>query len=183
MLSHDLVLHYIRVYILAGAYEPPEGRKERPTPHYSVERHLNLNGRHTSLIWTYSQVGRKCCFHNLTNSLRYTPSVRLPYSAGDDCKRVTRVSQFTTETRKRTQDRKARKAASAVHARLYFPRGFRSRIWPSYAAICGVRDTAYFRRCASSSLGIFYGSMWRRGLPLSELFDPTFSFSCFIVVN
>ena len=31
---------------------------------YSVERHLNLNGRHTSLIWTYSQVGRKCCFHN-----------------------------------------------------------------------------------------------------------------------
>ena len=36
----------------------------RPTPHYSVERHLNLNGRHTSLIWTYSQVGRKCCFHN-----------------------------------------------------------------------------------------------------------------------
>ena len=29
-----------------------------------VERHLNLNGRDTSLIWTYSQVGRKCCFHN-----------------------------------------------------------------------------------------------------------------------
>ena len=25
--------------------------------------------------------------------------------------------------------------------------------------------------------------MWRRGLPLSEPFDPTFSFSCFIVVN
>ena len=36
----------------------------RPTLHYSVERHLNLNGRDTSLIWTYSQVGRKCCFHN-----------------------------------------------------------------------------------------------------------------------
>ena len=29
-----------------------------------VERHLNLNGRDTSLIWTYSQVGHKCCFHN-----------------------------------------------------------------------------------------------------------------------
>ena len=52
------------MYVLPGAYEPPEGRKERPTPHYSVERHLNLNGRNTSLIWTYSQVGRKCCFHN-----------------------------------------------------------------------------------------------------------------------
>ena len=55
------------MYILPGAYEPPEGRKERPTPHYSMERHLNLNGRDTSLIWTYSQVGRKynkCCFHS-----------------------------------------------------------------------------------------------------------------------
>ena len=139
----------IHVYIYSGAYEPPEGRKERPTPHYSVERHLNLNGRDTSLIWTYSQVGRRkerptphysVEWHlNLngrdtsliwtysqvgrnvvfiTNALRYTPSVRVvpsAYSAGDDCKRVTRVSQFTTEIRKRTQDRKARKAASAVH--------------------------------------------------------------------
>ena len=55
----------------------------------------------------------------ITNALRYTPSVRVvppAYGAGDDCKRVTRVSQITTETRKRTQDRKARKAASAVHA-------------------------------------------------------------------
>ena len=89
---------------------------------YSVERNLNLNGSDTSLIWTYSQVGRKCCFHNQRATLhaqRYTPSVRVvppAYGAGDDCKRVTRVSQFTTETRKRTQDRKAQKAASAVHA-------------------------------------------------------------------
>ena len=38
--------------------------KERPPLHYSVERHLNLNGCDTSLtcISTYSQVGRKCCF-------------------------------------------------------------------------------------------------------------------------
>ena len=128
-----------------------------------MERHLNLNGRDTSLIWTYSQVGRKCCFHN--HALRYTPSVRvvLPaHGAGDDCKRVTRVSQFTTETRKRTQDRKARKVAS-LYTRLYFPRGFRRRKWPSCAAICGVRDTAYFRRCASSSLGLFlraYVASW-----------------------
>ena len=39
-----------------GAYEPPEGRKERPTLHYSVERHLILNAINTSLIWTYPQV-------------------------------------------------------------------------------------------------------------------------------
>ena len=110
-----------------GAYEPPEGRKERPTPHYSVERHLNLNGRDTSLIWTYSQVGRKCCFHNQRATLHARRSrcnvVQPAYGAGDDyivdCKRVTRVSQFTTETRKRTQDRKARKAASAVHALVH----------------------------------------------------------------
>ena len=76
-----------------------------------------------------------------------------------------------------------RESGQALYARLYFPRGIRSRKWPSYAAICGVRDTAYFRRCASSSLGLFYGPMWRRCLPLSEPFDPTFSFSCFIVVN
>ena len=96
--------------VKAGAYEPPEGQKERPTAHYSVELHLNLNGRDTSLIWTYSQVGHKCCFHNQCATLH------APYGTGDDCIRVTRVSQFTTETRKRTQDRKARKAASAVHA-------------------------------------------------------------------
>ena len=34
-----------------------------------VERHLNLNGRDTSLIWTYSQVGRKCCFHSQSVAL------------------------------------------------------------------------------------------------------------------
>ena len=61
--NSDIAL-YIHVYILyAGAYEPPKGRQERPTPHYSVERHLNLNGCDTSLIWTYSQVGHTCCFY------------------------------------------------------------------------------------------------------------------------
>ena len=44
------------LYVRAGAYEPPEGRKERPTLHYSVERHLILNATNTSLIWTYPQV-------------------------------------------------------------------------------------------------------------------------------
>ena len=34
-----------------------------------VERHLNLNDYDTSLLWTYSQVGHKCCFH----SQRITP--------------------------------------------------------------------------------------------------------------
>ena len=69
------------VYVLSRAYEPPEGRKERPTPHYSVERHLNLNGRDTSLIWTYSQAGRKCCFRSQHATLqaprsRYTARIR-----------------------------------------------------------------------------------------------------------
>ena len=34
-----------------------------------VERHLNLNDCDTSLLWTYAQVGHKCCFH----SQRITP--------------------------------------------------------------------------------------------------------------
>ena len=43
-----------------------------------VERHLNLNDCDTSLLWTYSQVGRKCCFH----SQRITPHAsRLCYTA------------------------------------------------------------------------------------------------------
>ena len=42
-----------------------------------VERHLNLNDCDTSLLWTYSQVGHKCCFHSQritphTSRLRYT---------------------------------------------------------------------------------------------------------------
>ena len=34
-----------------------------------VERHLNLNDCETSLLWAYSEVGHKCCFH----SQRITP--------------------------------------------------------------------------------------------------------------
>ena len=35
----------------------PKGSKERPTPHYSVQRHLTLNDYHTFLLRNYSQVG------------------------------------------------------------------------------------------------------------------------------
>ena len=38
---YKLYLVYI-IYVRAGAYEPPKGWKERPTPHYSVERYLIL---------------------------------------------------------------------------------------------------------------------------------------------
>ena len=150
----------------------------RPTPHYSVERHLNLNGRDTSLIWTYSQVGRKCCFHN--QRATPSPSVRVvppTYGAGDDCKRVTRVSKFTTETRERKIERLGKR--QALYTRLYFPRGFRSRKWPSYAAICRVRDTAYFRRCASSSLGLFlraYVASWLAAFRAFRSYDLFFLF-------
>ena len=35
----------------------PKGGKERPTPHYSVQRHLILNNYRTFLLWNYCQVG------------------------------------------------------------------------------------------------------------------------------
>ena len=35
----------------------PKGGKERPTPHYSVQRRLTLNDYHTFLLWNCSQVG------------------------------------------------------------------------------------------------------------------------------
>ena len=116
------IYSYTYIYTLSGAFEPPEGRKERPTPHYRVERHLNLNGRDTSLIWTYSQVGRKCCFHShRVNGHAIRPAFAL-YRA---CIRralamtVTGYTCFSVRnrgTRKRTQNGKAWKAARAVHA-------------------------------------------------------------------
>ena len=60
-----------------------------------MERHLNLNGRDTSLIWTYSQVGRRCCFHSQSATLgaaRWRCNVRV-CGAGDNSKSG---SQFTT---------------------------------------------------------------------------------------
>ena len=35
----------------------PKGSKERPTQHYSLQRHLTLNNYHNFLLWNYSQVG------------------------------------------------------------------------------------------------------------------------------
>ena len=134
-------------------------RPVRPTPHYGVERHLNLNGRDTSLIWTYSQVGRKCYFHNQRATLHACGVRVVPPAcgAGDD---ELHGSQLKQE-RERKIERLGKR--QALYTRLYFPRGVRSRKWPSCAAICGVRDTAYFRRCASSSLDLFlraYVASW-----------------------
>ena len=49
--------------VIPGAYE-------RPTPHYSVKRHLNLNDCDAFLIWTSTQVVQKCCFHNQRATLQ-----------------------------------------------------------------------------------------------------------------
>ena len=78
---------------------------------------------------------------------------------------VNELHVFLSSQLKQERERKIERLGKrqALYTRLYFPRGFRSRKWPSYAAICGVRDTAYFRRCASSSLGLFlraYVASW-----------------------
>ena len=65
-----LPYHSLRLCTIPGAYEPPEGWKERPTPHYSVKRHLNLNDCDAFLIWTSTQVVQKCCFHNQCATLQ-----------------------------------------------------------------------------------------------------------------
>ena len=73
---------------------------------------------------------------------------------------------FLSSLLKQEKERKIERLGKrqALHTLcLYFLRGFRSRKWPSCAAICGVRGTAYFRRCASSSLGLFlraYVASW-----------------------
>ena len=113
-----------------------------------MEQHLNLNGRDTSLIWTYSQVGCKCYFHSqraTLHALRSRCTARV-YSAGDDSKRVTRVSQFTTvkQVRERKIEKKSHVASGVENGQVARP-----------FAECGT--LSYFRRCASSSLGLFTG--------------------------
>ena len=78
---------------------------------------------------------------------------------------VNELHVFLSSQLKQERERKIERLGKqqALYTRLYFPRGFRSRKWPSCAAICGVQDTAYFRRCASSSLGLFlraYVASW-----------------------
>ena len=88
--------------------------QERPTPHYSMERHLNLIGCDTPLIWTYSQVGCKCCFCPATLHAprsRYTSRVQSVNEYSNTC-----FSVHNPGTRKRTRNRKARKVAGALHA-------------------------------------------------------------------
>ena len=60
-----------------------------------VERHLNLNDCDTSLLWTYSHVGHKSCFHGQ----RITP-------------RAVRKRTYMYGAGKGKRDRKAPKAAS-----------------------------------------------------------------------
>ena len=111
----------------------------------------------------FSTVGNALLSHHSFHSQRATlhalrsRCTARVYSAGDDSKRVTRVSQFTTV--KQVRERKIERLGKrqALYTRLYFPRGFWSRKWPNCAAICGVQDTAHFRRRASSSLGLFTG--------------------------
>ena len=54
--AHQLLKLFSHSPHCFSSARPPEGRKERPTLHYSVERHLILNAINTSLIWAYPQV-------------------------------------------------------------------------------------------------------------------------------
>ena len=87
-------------YVLPGAYEPPEGRKERPTPHYSVERHLNLTlplyGH--ILKWGVSVVFIANAPWRHATSPAFALTIPRAYGAGDDGKRV---SQFTAMEQER----------------------------------------------------------------------------------
>ena len=40
-----------------------------------VEQHLNLIDCNTFLIWTYPQVGHKCCYHSQCVTLRCTLAI------------------------------------------------------------------------------------------------------------
>ena len=88
----------------------------------------------------------------IANVLRWASRVRAilhAYTTGDNSKRVTRVSQFTTVKHEREREIERLGKRQALYTHLYFPRGFRSCKWPSCAVICRVQDTlSYFRRCA-----------------------------------
>ena len=121
-----------------------------------MERNLNLNGCDTYNYGLILKWGVSVVF--ITNALRYTPCVRVVPPAYGVAMTVNELHVFLSSQLKQERERKIERLGKrqALYTRLYFPRGFRSRKWPSCAAICGVRDTAYFRRCASSSLGLFF---------------------------
>ena len=73
---------------------------------------LSLSYRDTSLIWTYSQVGRKCCFHSQST----TPRSRC--NAGDNSYSwLNRFSVHNDETRKRERgiERLGKRQATMPH--------------------------------------------------------------------
>ena len=106
-----------------------------------MERHLNLNGRDTALIWIYSQVGRRCCFHSQSATLgaaRSRCNVRV-YGAGDNSKRVTSGSQFTTMKQnvgsKGSESGKPRRRILAVKRPIYATQG-------AAAKVCSIPHSA-----------------------------------------
>ena len=98
-----------------------------------VERHLNLNDCDTSLLWTYSQVGHKCCFHSqritLHDTARRTQEYVRVYTAlarGDSKLRFT-ITEMEQEregeierlrTRQATTSHQAAKRSKLLEAKL-----------------------------------------------------------------
>ena len=66
----------------------PKGAKERPTPHYSVQRLFTLNNYHTFLLWNYSQVGSFPLWSLRVGVLRAHFCLMLDVDAGIDDSRL-----------------------------------------------------------------------------------------------
>ena len=130
-----------------------------------MERHLNLNGYDTSLIWTYFILSWGISVVFIAKALRYMPRVRViphSYSTGNYSKRVTRVSQFTTaEQKKNVRSKGSESGKRCTHAcTSHVASGVENGQVVLPFVECGT--LSYFRRYASSSLALLraYVASW-----------------------
>ena len=86
-----------------------------------MERHLSLNGRDTSLIWTYSEVGCRWCFHSQSVTLGARTAFTL-YRAGTALATIVKTSYtwfsvHNDEARKRERgiERLRKRQATTPH--------------------------------------------------------------------
>ena len=123
----------------------PKGWKERLT---RVEQHLNLNSCDTSLIWTYSQVGSRCCFYTQRATLHAPRSHT--YSTGT----AITVNESQPWNKKEDVGSKVSESGKCCTRTCtsHMASGFENGQVALPFEECGT--LSYFRCCATSSLGL-----------------------------
>ena len=119
---------------------------------------LNLNGCDTSLIRTYSQVGRKNCFYSQRAKL-HAPRSRA-HSAGDNMLTVNQLHVFlSSQPWNKKENVRSNGSENGKRCTLACTSHVASGVENGQAAPLFAESgtPSDFRRCASSSLGLLTG--------------------------